>query len=163
MADESHDKPILCPSAQPDAADAKVFGVMTDAGQDGLRVGYLSEAQPISPDVLAAATPAAPTEVMRIAAPCLGHGCGHFDGANCRLATRIATMLDPVVRALPRCAIRPTCRWFRQEGPAACTRCPQVITDVRDASELQRTVAGGEEAQISERTLFRTIDPPSAE
>jgi hypothetical protein len=163
MPDESRDKPILCPSAQPDVTGAKVFGVMTGTGQDGLRVGYLGEAQAVSPDVLAAAAPAAPTEVMRIAARCMGHGCGHFDGANCRLATRIATMLDPVVRTLPRCAIRPTCRWFRQEGPAACFRCPQVVTDVRDANELQRTVAGGDEAQVPERALFRTIDPPSAE
>ena len=127
--DEAPEKPILCPSAQPDVSDAKVFGVMTGTQETGLRVGYLNEAQPVTPDVLAASGPAAPTEVMRIAAPCMGHGCGHFDGTNCKLATRIATMLDPVVRALPRCAIRPTCRWFRQEGPAACFRCPQVVTD----------------------------------
>jgi hypothetical protein len=123
-------------------ADAKVFGVMTGKPDAGLRVGYLTEAQPVTPAILDAAAPAKPTEVMRIAAPCMGKGCLHFDGANCLLATRVATMLDPVVRTLPRCAIRPTCRWFRQEGPAACFRCPQVVTDLRVASELQREVAG---------------------
>ncbi|HET6195285.1 MAG TPA: hypothetical protein VFE12_06015 [Acetobacteraceae bacterium] len=154
MAHESPERPILCPSAQPDVPDAKVFGVLTGTEQTGLRVGYLSEAQPVTPDVLAAAGPAAPSEVMRIAAPCMGHGCGHFDGANCKLATRIATMLDPVVRALPRCAIRPTCRWFRQEGPAACFRCPQVVTDSRTASDLQREVAG-DGSQLPENALYK--------
>ena len=153
MADDAHDKQILCPSAQPDVSDARVFGVMTGTQDTGLRVGYLNEAQPISPEILAASAPAAPTEVMRIAAPCMGHGCGHFDGTNCRLATRIATMLDPVVRSLPRCAIRPTCRWVSQEGPAACFRCPQVVTDMRETSELQREVAG-EGSQVPAAALY---------
>ena len=158
MAHESSsEKPPLCPSAQPDVPGAQVFGVMTGTEQSGLRVGYLSEAQPVTPDVLAAAAPAAPTEVMRIAAPCMGHGCGHFDGANCRLATRIATMLDPAVRTLPRCAIRSSCRWFRQEGPAACFRCPQVVTDMRATSELQRDVAG-DGSQLPVAALFK---PPA--
>ncbi len=26
------------------------------------------------------------------------------------------------------CRIRPTCRWFTQEGKAACMRCPQIVT-----------------------------------
>ncbi len=134
--------PILCPSAQPEMADAKVFGVMTGSQEAGLRVGYLSEAQPVTQEILDAASPVAPTEVMRIAAPCMGKGCMHFDGVNCALAARVATMLDPVVRSLPRCAIRPSCRWFRQEGPAACFRCPQMVTDLRTPTELQRQVAG---------------------
>ena len=61
---------------------------------------------------------------------------------------------DPVVRALPRCAIRPTCRWFRQEGPAACFRCPQVVTDSRTASDLQREVAG-DGSQLPENALYK--------
>lgn len=161
MANEAPEKPILCPSAQPDVPDARVFGVMTGTQEAGLRVGYLNEPQPVTPEILAASAPAAPTEVMRIAAPCMGHDCGHFDGANCRLATRIATMLDPVVRSLPRCAIRPTCRWFRQEGPDACFRCPQVVTDLRAANELQRDVAG-EHSQLPETALYKGPgDPPA--
>jgi hypothetical protein len=142
MDRNSRERPILCPSAQPEMPGAEVFGVLTGSEESGRRVGYLSEAQPLTPDLVAAAAPAAPTEVMRIAAPCMGGACAHFDGANCTLATRVAQMLGPVVRALPRCAIRPTCRWFRQEGPDACFRCPQVVTDMRAGSELQREVAG---------------------
>lgn len=141
MDDDAPEKPTVCPSAQPDMADAKVFGVMTGSQEDGLRLAYLNEPQPVTPDILAASGPLAPPEVMRIAAPCMGNGCMHFDGANCMLATRIATMLDPVVRSLPRCAIRPTCRWFRQEGGEACLRCPQVVTTQRTPTDLQREVA----------------------
>src|SRR5258708_24419298 len=134
--------PILCPSAQPDMPGAKIFGVLTKTPEDELRVGYLTEAQPVTEDLLAASGPAFPTEIMRIAAPCLGSGCRHFDGSNCRLATRVAEKFDPVVSGLPPCAIRPTCRWFRQEGKAACLRCPQVVTDLREGSERQLEVAG---------------------
>jgi hypothetical protein len=91
---------------------------------------------------VAAARPARPAEVLRVAAPCMGGGCVHFDGSNCKLAARVTSMLDPVVSGPPRCTIRPSCRWFRQEGRAACLRCPQVITELRQGTDLQRQVAG---------------------
>ena len=133
---------ILCPSINPIGPDARVFGVFTASAAEELRVGYLTEALPATPELLAAAAPAKPTEVFRAAAPCVERGCKHFDGANCQLAIRITAMLDPVVNALPRCAIRATCRWFRQEGREACLRCPLVTTEQRNPSELQRAVAG---------------------
>jgi hypothetical protein len=133
---------ILCPSVTSIGPDAQVFGVLTGSAAERLRVGYLTEAVPATPELLAAAAPANPTEVFRAAIPCAKGRCGHWDGANCLLAKRITAMLDPVVSALPRCAIRPVCRWFRQEGREACLRCPQVATEQRNPSELQRTVAG---------------------
>lgn len=134
--------PILCPSVTSIGPEAQVFGVLTGSVEEGFQVGYLTEALPATPELLAAAAPAKPTEVFRAASPCMERSCKHFDGASCQLAKRIAAMLDPVVGALPRCAIRPRCRWFRQEGRAACLRCPQVATEQRNPSELQRTVAG---------------------
>ncbi len=142
MTHDPQAKPILCPSSHPENDGAQIFGAMTEVPGHGLRLGYLTEAVPVTPDILAASGKARPTEVLRVAAPCAAHACTHFDGSACRLATRVATMLDPVVRALPRCAIRPTCRWFRQEGAAACVRCPQVVTHRREATELQQAVSG---------------------
>jgi hypothetical protein len=133
---------LLCPSATSIGPDAQVFGVLTGSAAEGLQVGYLTEVLPATPDLLAAAAPAKPTEVFRAAAPCVERGCQHFDGAKCQLAARITSMLDPVVSALPRCAIRRTCRWFRQEGREACLRCPQVATEQRNAGELQHAIAG---------------------
>jgi hypothetical protein len=133
---------LLCPSFSSIGPDAQVFGVLTGSAAEGFQVAYLTEAIPATQEVLAAAAPAKPTEVFRAAAPCVERGCKHFDGTNCELASRITAMLDPVVSALPRCAIRPVCRWFRQEGREACLRCPQVATEQRNASELRRAVAG---------------------
>jgi hypothetical protein len=133
---------ILCPSVTSIGPSAQMFGVLTQSATQGLQVGYLSEALPATPDLLAAAAPAKPTEVFRAAIPCVGSRCRHFDGANCRLASRITAMLDPVVSSLPRCAIRPVCRWFRREGREACLRCPQVATEQRNPTELDIAVAG---------------------
>ena len=133
---------ILCPSVTEIGPDAEVFGVLTVSEAEGFCVGYLTEALPATPELLAAVTPAKPTEVFRAASPCMERRCKHFDGTNCQLAARVASMLDAVVSALPRCAIRPRCRWFRQEGRAACLRCPQVATEQRNPTDLQSAVAG---------------------
>ena len=133
---------LLCPSITSIGADAQVFGVVIESAPGALQVGYLTEALPAIPELLATAAPAKPTEIFRAAAPCAERACKHFDGANCQLVARITAMLDPVVSTLPRCAIRPICRWFRQEGRAACLRCPQVTTEQRNPSDLDRAVAG---------------------
>jgi hypothetical protein len=133
---------LLCPSVTSIGPDAQIFGVLTKSGTEAFHVGYLTEALTSTPELLASAAPANSTEVFRAAAPCVERGCKHFDGTNCQLAARITAMLGPVVSALPRCAIRPTCRWFRQEGREACLRCPQVATQQCNADELQHAVAG---------------------
>ena len=130
----------MCPSAQPTHVGARVFGVQVGTSLDDVRVGYLPEAYPVTDELLALANPEAPTEVLRIAAPCIR--CAHHDENGCGLARRIATMLEPVVGSMPRCAIRSTCLWFRQEGKAACLRCPQVTTIKRAPTSFEQAVAG---------------------
>jgi len=51
-------------------------------------------------------------------------------------------MLPEVVDSLPVCTIRPQCRWFRQEGRAACLRCPQIVTGSYEADDVLQQVAG---------------------
>jgi hypothetical protein len=51
-------------------------------------------------------------------------------------------MLPEVVDSLPACNICRDCRWFRQEGRAACMRCPQIVTGIRDADATLQQVAG---------------------
>jgi|1186.fasta_scaffold329570_2 hypothetical protein len=131
---------IQCPSAQPTNADAVIFGVVTGTAETP-RIGYLTKAQPVTEALLALAGQAKPGQVFRAASPCAGGGCKHFDGVDCRLAQRITEFLDPVVSSLPACEIRPTCRWFRQEGKAACLRCPQVVTEVCTTDEHKRWIA----------------------
>jgi hypothetical protein len=69
----------------------------------------------------------------------VGGGCQHFDGGRCRLASRIVGGLPEVVSGLPPCHLRPTCLWWRQEGAAACRRCPQIVSQAQQPSaELRR-------------------------
>src|SRR4051812_46226077 len=96
------DVPPLCPSAQPEMAGATIFGIVVGTVTEP-RVAYLAEPQPVSDELLALAGPVKPTEVFRLAAPCAGNGCQHFDGRQCRLATRTATVLPVVADQLPPC------------------------------------------------------------
>lgn len=130
----------LCPSARPEMSGSIVFGVV-GGDVDEPRVNYLADPQTVTDDILSLAEPLEPTEVFRFAAPCAGACCRHFDGAQCRLATRVATMLPAVTDKLPRCRIRPSCRWWRQEGADACRRCPQVVSEMAHPTQIQRRIA----------------------
>jgi hypothetical protein len=131
----------LCPSAQPHCREAQVFGVVggTASAPD---VAYLSTPQPVTDELMQLSGPVRPGEVFRIAAPCACSGCRHFapEASRCRLVEKVVQRMPIVVDKLPRCSIRLECRWWQQEGKAACVRCPQVVTEsfkpipaVRDA------------------------------
>jgi len=126
----------LCPSAQPDWEGSKVIGVVGGTA-DAPEVAYLAEPQPVTDELLALARPVTPTEVFRIAAPCAGTGCGHFSAeqSKCKLVEKTVRWASVVVEKLPACSIRPDCKWWQQEGRAACMRCPQVVTDRFQAPE----------------------------
>jgi hypothetical protein len=136
------DEPLLCPSAQPSMSESRLLGVVKSA--DGqTEIAYLREPLPITQELLSMAAPLKPTEVFRIAAHCEELHCRHFDGGSCRLATRIVQILPAVSESLPPCTIRSSCRWHRQEGKAACVRCPQIVTQTYDACDELRHVAAG--------------------
>jgi hypothetical protein len=135
--------PPVCPSAQPQMEGATLLGVVSGTPEKP-RLAYLAAPLPVTAEMLALTGPISPTAVLRFGAPCAGRGCRHFDGADCRLAARIVQLLPPVVDGLPACHLRPDCRWWQQEGRAACLRCPQVVTELRDPSELHRQVADPE-------------------
>lgn len=148
MPEVSKTNVIQCPSAQP-SADGVVIGVVTGTAETP-RIGYLKEPQPVTDQILALTAPVAPAQVFRMAAPCMGDGCKHFSEGDCSLVKRIVASFDPVVQGLPPCRIRPTCRWFQQEGRKACLRCPQVVTDTYNGTELQRAVADPDSNSIPE-------------
>jgi hypothetical protein len=131
---------LSCPSARPDMAGARVLGVVQRTGE-GPRVAYAAGQVPVTEEVLAATGPVPPMQVYRFAAPCQARKCQHFDGATCQLATRIVLGLEAATAHLPACAIRRDCRWYHQEGAAACHRCPQVVTEITAADDPVRAVA----------------------
>src|SRR4029078_9813692 len=131
----------LCPSAQPGMDQCRVLGVVQRDGPAPM-LQYLNEHVPATEEVLDMAVPLKPTEVFRLAATCAEHQCPHFDGADCQLATRIVQILPAVVDILPPCIILKDCRWYSQEGGAACRRCPEVTTVSYDLSPVSQEVSG---------------------
>lgn len=141
--DDKLDDALLCLSARPETPEAMIFGVVerVDDGAQSRRVAYLNDPQPVSPPLLELAGSLAPGEIFRFAAPCARSGCAHFDGVNCRLASRIVNHLAEAVFSTPACRVRPRCRWFHQEGRAACLRCPGIASELIDPPEVLRSVA----------------------
>ncbi len=119
--------PMSCPSGQPDMEGARIFGVVGGTA-DTPRVDYLKQDAIITDAMLGSLGGMDPTHVFRFAAKCEEGRCAQFANGRCSLGQRIAEGLAPVVDRLPSCLIRPTCRWFRETGEAACFRCPQVVT-----------------------------------
>ncbi len=134
------EKTTLCPSARPEPGESVVFGVIGGTVAEP-RVAYLKQPQPMTEELIAKVSPVTPAEVFRTASNCATNNCQHFDGKDCRLATRIVDQMPIAVAELLPCSIRRDCRWWQQEGKAACMRCPQVITDNYKTSELTIQVA----------------------
>jgi len=113
---------------------ARVFGIVTgtDAAQS---VAWLERPIPVTPELPAKTGDVEPQRIFRVTAACQESKCTHFDGTNCKLVRRIVNLLEPVVASLPPCSLRADCRWFTQEGRAACMRCPQVVTHSYEPSE----------------------------
>ncbi len=130
----------MCPSAQPGMEGRVAFGVVAGTPENP-RVAWIERPVPVTSELLALTAPVQPTQVLRFSAPCQEKACCHFDGANCRLATRLVQLLPAVVESLPPCQVRPDCRWFLQEGSAACRVCPQVVTYCVEPSAVMNAAA----------------------
>lgn len=120
-------RPLLCPSARADAPDAMVIGVVSGPVGEP-RVWPLEHPVPVTEAILDSTAPLPATRVLRISAACLQEECRHFAGNQCAFAAKVVRLLPEVTDALPACGVRSRCRWFAQEGAAACLRCPQVVT-----------------------------------
>ena len=107
--------------------DAVVFGVVGGTATEP-RVRYLDTPVPVTDDVVALAAPVTPEEVFRIGAPCAESACRHFDGARCSLGERLVATVPPVTDEAPPCRLRTQCRWWDEQGVAACRVCPLVVT-----------------------------------
>ena len=118
--------PTACPSSIPEIPGSEIFGI-AEGTVDQPNVTYLDPPLPVTPELLAAADPVEPTEIFRFVGTCLEKGCRQFGNGQCQLAKRLVEGLPEVTQTLPTCAIRQRCRWWQQEGKAACLRCPQIV------------------------------------
>lgn len=121
---------LLCPStvAKP---GAELFGVQNGSG----RIEYLDESIVIDQTFVDVARQGrAPEERFRFASNCAKNGCSHWAGQStgCGLVGKIVDAMNRKAEAtLVACAIRDRCRWFHQQGAAACANCDEIVRNLR--------------------------------
>ena len=150
MADARDARDHDCPSAQPDMAGARPFGVVSGTVTE-TRVAFFKKDALQHFDWRERFDVPEATQLFRFAARCEKSACGHYDGIDhrCSLGQRVATVLPPVTDALPPCLIRPTCRWHAEQGASVCLRCPQVVTMIPAGDGPLQSVARPEARQAA--------------
>jgi hypothetical protein len=122
----SEPSPRACPSARAEPGNT-LYGVVQ--GEKVARLGT-----PIELDAAFVATVSArgpPEQRFRFAGRCLEGGCAQWQNGGCGVIERVLEARPVEVAGLPRCYLRPSCRWYAQRGAAACAVCDLVITDTR--------------------------------
>jgi hypothetical protein len=141
---------LSCPSAQPGMEGARIIGVLSGTATDP-RIGYLKQSAEVTPEIMETLGGIDPTHVFRFSAKCAGGACAQFGNGQCSLGKRIVDRLDAVTDTLPSCLIRQTCRWFAEQGAAACFRCPQIVTKVDQQDRLSQALAPQPETLVEAR------------
>jgi hypothetical protein len=118
---------LTCPSSACRPGNLLIGIVMPDG-----RVGSVEP--PLEVDAAFAdrvsADPGTPGESrFRFARECVTTACRQWRNDQCQVGHAAATVAErlEIVEGLPRCAIRSTCRWWQQEGRAACAACQWVV------------------------------------
>lgn len=118
--------PLMCPSA-PAEDGAVLLGVVSADGS----IAYVGERLIATREFMDIATVGRdPEQRFRFAGPCRQAGCRQWVDGQCGVPDRVMEILPgtAAVDHLPRCSIRPRCRWYRQSGVESCRICPWVIT-----------------------------------
>ena len=118
----------LCPSFSPKKPGVGwVFGII--AGEPGkTQVVPLEKPEPVTEETFELTAPFHPSQVLRMAAPCMEGRCKNFGEGACHLAKTVASRAADDT-TLPPCKIRPRCLWWKQEGGEACKKCPELVTN----------------------------------
>ncbi|MFJ1596439.1 hypothetical protein [Streptomyces sp. NPDC088261] len=138
-AQDVRETPVAwCPSGDASRPESVVLGVRSG---DGDQVVYLAEPVPAA-DVLGSIPEGiAPSRVLRFASHCVSD-CANRVGEACGLIERIKTVpAGTDASAVPRCHLRPHCKWWNQTGVEACHRCPAISTLNSRDDELTVLVA----------------------
>ena len=141
---DAEQKAKTCPSR---ACEERVqlLGVMTTSG----RLAFISP--PVRVDagfVSRAKADGRPEQRFRFSGPCVEDGCPQWTGHRCAVADVVISEVRAAPtegRRLPACTIRRTCRWYAQNGAAACAVCPEVVADTGGTGTFRSLVAGTED------------------
>lgn len=119
--------PKFCPSTTPQAGSC-LLGVKSADGQ----IQYI-RGLPEAPARLINRLRSHPEEGqhVRLAAPCAEGRCAQWKGGRCSVPSEVRSQIHNAGQsALPKCDLRPKCRWFEQEGAGICALCFRVSTVV---------------------------------
>ncbi|GAB2560944.1 hypothetical protein [Spirosoma aerophilum] len=117
----------LCPSARSEEGALLLGAVGPDQA-----VRFLAEPEPMTAELTKAISAVdQPEQHFRFANRCVKSGCSQWQSGRCGVIDLVMSVNQHLTEpaALPRCAIRPQCRWYKQTGASACTVCPFIITD----------------------------------
>lgn len=122
---------ILCPSSKCKSG-SELLGVRQDDGT----VAILPQTLPIDESFIenASADGIPAEQKFRFTNKCVECGCKQWTGKSCGVIDQLVQYIDtlPVSEALPPCAIRKSCRWYKQQGADACKVCKFVVTEVTE-------------------------------
>jgi hypothetical protein len=119
----------MCPSSTCHTG-ALLLGVV----QSDKKIALLQTPMPVTEDFVEKAFKAGdPEKRLRFAGRCAKSGCSQWTGSRCGVIDDAMKQMEFAIDnvALPKCDIRPDCRWFNQNGADACKVCPYIITDTR--------------------------------
>jgi hypothetical protein len=123
---------ILCPSWGCEAG-ASLIGIVLSDGS----VAFSKERIMIDASFVEVARQGrSPEKRFRFSSTCKQKACIQWADGKCGVVDRIISEHEDRAAApheafvLPKCSIRPHCRWHLQSGDAACRACPEVITDM---------------------------------
>lgn len=126
----------LCPSSRCDEGNI-LLGLVNAGG----RIDFIPQRVEIDAEFVAIAKQGRPPERrFRFSSPCLTRGCEKWDGERCGVAKilheRGPELFPPEPEAgLPRCSIRPDCRWHGEYGDSICFACSWVVTESSNSLE----------------------------
>ena len=133
------DQPVfLCPSAPPQEG-ALLLGRFTEEGS----LVFAAKPLPVTASFLAVAEETGDIgKRFRFTSRCMQSACSRWQDGKCSVGIAAAQMAKQEQLEkppnLPACVIRSQCRWFAQEGAAACHICPRVVYDMNDEEQVQQ-------------------------
>jgi hypothetical protein len=126
MCTQNENGESTCPSAPPEPGSV-LLGVVVAPGQ----IVYITPNPPVTQGMLDTFEKGgiAPENRLRFAGRCMEHRCVQWAGSRCGLIDRVVDHFGggDSTTPLPKCGIRNSCRWFAQQGRAACESCPEII------------------------------------
>ncbi len=132
MDSNSNQEDYLCPSylSKP---GAELFAYVAEG-----QLQYLNETVVIDKTFTEAAKKGrSPESRFRFAGKCIKGGCAQWDNGNsaCGLSNKLINAVTPqtLEATLQHCAIRAKCRWFAQNGAAACGVCSESVRNMEEA------------------------------